>query len=112
MTEDNRKAWQTFTEEMEIAGNQLVNEINRLVAEGNVRRIELRSESGDVFLSIPLTAGALAGGVVALTAPWLAVIGAIAGVVAKVRLGIVRAAPSEKIVDPGADDPSSDRPAA
>ncbi len=93
---DAKSAWQTFTEEIEVAGHQLVEEINRLVAEGNVRRIQIRSESGDVFVSIPLTAGAVAGGVVALAAPWLAVIAAIAGLVAKVKLEIVRTGPTDE----------------
>jgi len=102
MGEDNKTAWQTFTEEIEVAGSQLVNEINRLVAEGNVRRIEVRSENGDVFLAIPLTAGALVGGAFVLAAPWLAVIAAIAGVVARVKLAVVRVDP------PGADGKGKD----
>lgn len=93
---DAKSAWQTFTEEVEVAGHQLVEEINRLVAEGNVRKIQVRSESGDIFLSIPLTAGAVAGGVVALAAPWLAVIAAIAGLVAKVKLEVVRSGPADQ----------------
>ena len=87
---DSKNAWKTFTEEIEVAGGQLVEEINRLLAEGNVRKLQIGSEKGDLFPTVPLTAGAVAGGVVAIAAPWLAVIAAIAGVVAKVRLEIVR----------------------
>ena len=83
-------AWKTFTEEIEVTGQHLMQEINRLIAEGNVRKLQIRSEKGDVFLSIPLTAGALAGGVTVIAAPWLAVIAAIAGLVAKVKLEVVR----------------------
>lgn len=90
MTEDTKSAWKTFTEEIEVAGSQLVDEVNRLVAEGNVRKLQIRSEKGDVYLSVPLTAGAIAGGVVAVAAPWLAVIGAIAGLVSKVKIEIAR----------------------
>lgn len=93
MDEEQKNAWKTFTEEVEVAGHQLVNEVNRLIAEGNVRKLEIRSEKGDVFLSVPLTAGAVAGGVVAIAAPWLAAIGAIAGLVGKVKLEIVRQEP-------------------
>jgi hypothetical protein len=95
MTEDTKSAWKTFTEEIEVAGSQLVEEVNRLVAEGNVRKLQIRSEKGDVYLSVPLTAGAIAGGVVAVAAPWLAVIGAIAGLVGKVKIEIARANASE-----------------
>lgn len=93
MTDGPRSAWKTFTEEIEVAGSQLVDEINRLVAEGNVRKLQIRSQQGDVFLNIPLTAGALGGGVVVLAAPWIAVIAAIAGAVARVKVEIVRAEP-------------------
>lgn len=89
-TKDPRNAWKTFTEEVEVAGHQLVGEINRLLAEGNIRKLVIRTEKGDVMLSVPLTGGAVAGGVVALAAPWLVVIAAIAGLVAKVKLEIVR----------------------
>ena len=87
-TEDPRN--RSFTEEIEIAGHQLIEQVKTLVAEGNVRRLRIRAESGQVFLEIPLTAGALAGGVVVLTAPWLAAIGAIAGLAARVKLEIIR----------------------
>jgi hypothetical protein len=87
---DAKNAWNTFTEEVEVASHQLVDEINRLIAEGNVRKLQIRSRQGDIVLDIPLTAGAVAGGVFVLAAPWLAVIAAIAGVLASVKLEIVR----------------------
>ena len=90
MTDTTKNAWKTFTEEVEVAGHQLVDEINRLIAEGNVRKLQIRSQQGDVYLNIPVTAGAVAGGVMVLAAPWLALIAAIAGAVAKVKLEIVR----------------------
>lgn len=93
MNEEAKSSWKTFTEEIEVAGQHLVDEVNRLLAEGNVRKLEIRSEQGDVYLSVPLTAGAVAGGVVALAAPWVAVIAAIAGLLVKVKLVIVRIEP-------------------
>ena len=73
MSEDDKKkdSWQTFTEEVEIAGHKLVDEVTKLIAEGNVRKVRIRSENDDVMLEVPLTAGAVIGGVVVLTAPWL-----------------------------------------
>ncbi|HHY51295.1 MAG TPA: DUF4342 domain-containing protein [Alphaproteobacteria bacterium] len=91
----DRNAWKTFTEEIEVAGHQLVTEINRLIAEGNVRKLQIRSQSGDLVVNIPLTAGAVAGGVVVIAAPWLALIAAVAGVLAKVKLEIVRDVPPD-----------------
>lgn len=103
MEDDSKSSWKTFTEEVEVAGNHLVDEVNRLIAEGNVRTLKIRSEKGDVFLAVPLTAGAIAGGVVAIAAPWLAAIAAIAGLVAKVKLEIVREEPPNKDNQPDVD---------
>ena len=101
MDEDNNKnRWKTFTEEIEIAGNQLVDRVTQLLKEGNVRLLRIRSENGDVFLEIPLTIGAVTGGVVALAAPWLAVLGAVAGLLAKVKIEIVR----QEEIKPGEED--------
>ena len=90
MEEKTKTAWNTFTEELDVAGHQLVAEINRLLAEGNIRKLQVRSEKGDIVLSLPLTAGAVAGGVVVLAAPWLAIIAAVAGVAAKIKIEVAR----------------------
>jgi hypothetical protein len=85
------KDTKTFTEEIEIAGNQLVERVKELVEEGNVRQLRIRSAEGDnVYLEMPLTIGVLAGGAVALAAPWLAVLGAFAALVARVKIEVVR----------------------
>lgn len=90
MTDEKKDPWKTFTEEVEVAGHQLVDEVTRLIAEGNIRKLRLRSKNDDIMLEVPLTAGAAVGGVVVLTAPWLAILGALAGLLAKVRIEVVR----------------------
>lgn len=91
MTEDNNQSqWKSFSDQIEIAGHKLIEAVTGLVNEGNVRTLRIRTEAGPVFMEIPLTAGAITGGVVVLTAPWLAAIGAIAGLAAKVHIEIVR----------------------
>ncbi len=96
MTEpENRSAWKTFTEEIEVTGSQLISHITKLIAEGNVRKIKVRSQNSDVHFEIPLTAGVVTGGIVALAAPWLVVLGALAGMVAKLKIEIVRQAPAD-----------------
>ncbi len=90
MSEDKKGRWKTFTEEVEVAGHQLMDEITRLVSEGNVRKLRVRSENNDVVFEVPLTAGAVVGGVVVLAAPALAVLGALAGLLVKVKIEIVR----------------------
>ena len=79
----------TWTEEIEVAGNELVDRVQELVREGNVRRLIIRSEDGNKLLEIPLTAGAVAGGAAVILAPWLTVLGVIAALVARVRIEVV-----------------------
>ena len=45
------KAW---TEELEVAGDQLIALVKRLAAEGRVRRIRLVAPDGGIVLDIPL----------------------------------------------------------
>ena len=80
----------TFTEEIEIAGNELVERVKAILAEGNVRQLRRKAEDGDIYLETPLTIGVLAGGAVALAAPWLAILGVIAAMVTRVKIEIVR----------------------
>lgn len=88
--QENKDHWKSFTEEVEVAGSQLIDQVSKLISEGNVRRLRLRSQNDDVVLEVPLNAGAAVGGVVVLAAPWLAILGALAGLLAKVRIEIVR----------------------
>ena len=78
------------SEEIEVAGDELVARIKHLAAEGQVRRVRLIEPDGDIILDMPLTIGAIAGGAVVLAAPLLAVVGALAACVGKVKLEIVR----------------------
>ena len=77
-------------EEIEVAGNQLVDKIKELAEEGRVRQVRISSAEGDAFLEAPLNISLAVSGVVVLAAPWLAVLGAIAGIVTKVKVEIER----------------------
>lgn len=83
-------ARRTWTEEIELAGEEIVSSVKRLAAEGQVRRIRLVESDGDIILDMPLTIGAIAGGAVVLAAPLLAVLGAIAAFATRVKLEVVR----------------------
>jgi hypothetical protein len=98
MTDDTKSPWKTFVEEVEVSGQHLLAEVNRLIAEGNVRKLVVKTDDGHIFLTIPLTAGAVAGGVLTLGAPWLALLAAVAGIVARVKIEVVRD------LDPAASD--------
>ena len=90
MADETGKTERTWTEEIEVAGAELVVRIEELVKAGNVRRVILRTPDNKLLLEIPLTAGAVAGGVVVLVAPVLAALAAMAALLAKVKVQVVR----------------------
>ncbi len=82
-------------EEFEVAGEQLVTTVKRLVHEGNVRRIIVKNEEGQTFLEIPLTVGVVG----AMLIPLWAALGALAALVSGFRIVVEKAepaAPSER----------------
>jgi hypothetical protein len=86
----------TWSEEIELAGNQLVEQVKEWIAEGNVRRLVLRTPDNSMVLEIPLMAGAVIGGVLTVFAPLLVVLGAVASVFAHVKVEIVRVEGTEE----------------
>ncbi len=93
MTEETSEESQhkkTWKEEIEISSDALIAKIKELAAEAQVRRVRIIEPDGDIAVDIPLTVGAIAGGVVVLAAPVLAIIGAIAAFATKVKIEIVR----------------------
>lgn len=107
---NERNAWKTFTEEIEVTGSQLIAQVTKLIAEGNVRTIKISSQNRDIHFEIPLTAGVITGGVVALAAPWLVLLGALAGMVAKLKIEIVRQEAPAQPEQPRAPEETSDAP--
>lgn len=79
----------TFTETIEVTGNELIGQVKDLVKSGNVRTLRIRAGE-DFAMEMPVTVGVIAGGVVALTAPWLAVLGVIAAMVSHVKIEVER----------------------
>jgi hypothetical protein len=83
----------SWSEQIEVAGNELLGRIQQLIAEGNVRRLRISGHDGSVILEIPLSVGAAVGGVVTLAAPPLAVLDVLAGLVARLKIEILRDGP-------------------
>jgi len=113
---------QVRTEEFKVNGDVLVAEIKRLVHEGNVRRIIIKTEQGQTLIEVPLAVGVVGGVVGAVLLPVWAAIGAIAALAARLTLvvekveqpaqaeaaHVVEASP----VEPGgAQDAQADAPA-
>lgn len=86
---ENRQE-RTYVEELEIDGAELVERVKALIKEGNVRRIIIRSSEGAVLLEIPLTAGVVVGGALTFFLPVLAALGAMAALLAEVKIQVVR----------------------
>jgi hypothetical protein len=83
----NKRTW---VEEVEVTGNQLVERIKELVQESSTQRVIVRAEDGKELFSVPLTAGVIVGGLITLTLPVLAALGAVAALVTKVKLEVIR----------------------
>jgi hypothetical protein len=98
MANEPTKPDRDWTEELTVTGQELVERIKKLVAEGNVRRLIIRKPDGESLLEIPLTAGVVAGGAVTIMAPVLAALGALAALLTEFKVEVVRTD------QPGGDD--------
>jgi hypothetical protein len=67
-------SFQVNVEEFKVLGRELVDKIQELIHEGNIRRIIIRDDQGHTYMEIPLTLAAVG----AIVAPVLAAVGAIA----------------------------------
>ncbi|MDX2161078.1 MAG: DUF4342 domain-containing protein [bacterium] len=95
----NDSVGRNLNEQFEVAGNQLVDRVKELIEEGNVRRLIIRNPDGRTLLEIPLTIGAVAGGALLFFNPVIAGLGAVAALVARVTIEIVREEPTATITD-------------
>lgn len=82
----NAAADEAKTETFSVSGDKLVDEVKRIVREGNARRILVKSEEGKVLMEIPLSFGLV--GVVLL--PFLAGLGAIAALATRCTIMVER----------------------
>jgi hypothetical protein len=70
------------TEEFVVDGEEVLSKIKELIKEGNIRRIIIKDMDDKTLIEIPLTIGV----VVAVLAPVLAAIGALAAIVTKCKI--------------------------
>jgi hypothetical protein len=90
MEEDPKKEKHAWTEEFEVAGDQLVDRIRALIKEGSVRRIVIRNANGDFLMELPLSAGLAMGGVATIFSPILVALGAMASLIVNFKVEVVR----------------------
>jgi hypothetical protein len=58
------------TEEHKVPGEKLLSRIKELVHQGNIRRVSIKNDEGQILLEIPLTLGVVG---VALMPVWIAI---------------------------------------
>lgn len=73
-------------EEFRVSGEQLLAQVKRLIAEGNVRRITIQNKEGRTLVELPLTLGVVG----AVLAPPLAAVGALAALVTECTIVVER----------------------
>ncbi|MEM6528418.1 MAG: DUF4342 domain-containing protein [Chloroflexota bacterium] len=110
--DEARERMKTVTEQIEVTGNQLVDRVKELVAEGNVRRLIFRTPDDKVMMEMTVTTGAVVGGVITLAAWWLAALGAIAALVARIRIEVVREVPQDATIEGKPYTAPAERPAS
>ena len=77
------------TEEFRVSGDEVIARIKDLVHQGNIRRITIKNNEGKTLIEVPLTIGVIGA---VLLPPWAA-IGAIAALVADLRIVVERVEP-------------------
>ena len=77
---------ENFSEEFRVRGEELVEKVKQLIHEGNVRKLIIKDDEGKIYLEIPVTFGLIG----ALIAPMLAAVGAVAAMVANLKIEVVR----------------------
>ena len=70
------------SEEFRVNGDALVGKLKELLREGNIRRIIIKNDKGEVLIEIPLTLGMVG----AIVLPVWAALGAIAALIANLTI--------------------------
>jgi len=81
MAEENIKK-----EEFKVSGEEVLKKVKELIKQGNIRRIIIKNEKGDVLVEFPLTF-AIVGTVIS---PILAAVGALAALISNCTIVVER----------------------
>lgn len=77
-------------EEFKLSGPELVSKVKEIIAAGKARKIIIKNEQGNSLLEIPLNVGIPVAAVGVVFAPVLAALGAIAGILTKCSIVVVK----------------------
>jgi hypothetical protein len=70
------------TEEFTVSGDQLLAKVKEIIHGGNIRRITIKNADGETLIEVPLTLGVVG----AIILPVWAALGAIAALVARLKI--------------------------
>ncbi len=82
----NLNKMENFKEEFKVKSEEIIGKVKELIHEGNVRRLIIKDEDGKIYLEIPVTFGVIG----AIFAPVLAAVGAVAAMVANLKIEVIR----------------------
>lgn len=77
---------EVWREELQVAGDQLVATVKKLLHEGNINRIIVKNHEGQTLIEVPLTLGVVGF----LVAPVWAALGALAALAAQFTVEVER----------------------
>jgi len=86
MQKTKNKIKDELKEEFRVAGEDILSTVKKILAEGNARRIIIKNEKGESILELPLTLGAVG----VILAPVLAAVGAVAALVTKCTIVVIK----------------------
>ena len=75
-----------YKEEFKVSGEEVIAKVKNLIKEGNARRVIIKNEQDEEVMEVPLTLGAVG----AILAPALAAIGAVAALLTKCTVVVVK----------------------
>lgn len=91
MNDENKNTSKTVTEEIEGVGNQVVERLQDVLRQGNVRRLIVKSADDKIIIDTTLTLGAVAGGLIGLmTGPIGLIIAALGATIARLKIEVIR----------------------
>lgn len=73
-------------EEFKVTGDEVIKKVKEILKAGNARKIIIRNEEGKDIIEVPLTLGAVG----VLIAPALAAVGAVAALLTKCTIVVIK----------------------
>lgn len=76
----------TTREEFSVSSEDLIKKVKDLIHEGNVTRVVVKDEKGQILVEMPVTVGVIG----AIIAPWMAALGVVAALATKCTIVVER----------------------